>query len=166
MDSAIVTRVTSRLAKSGKKRQDNSVRRAAKRYRTTEEFLSRVFGGNNKQLYGRLMFLEQGGFEQPMLSTADINRVITWCCAQRNPTIWQAVATALELFVLIGDDKRVKVNDECSQYVEASSQSRAGHDRPGWTCGQRRLVERSIWNFGTQGGRNFGFRVQRKPSDR
>ena len=85
-----------------------------------EEFLSSVFSGSEEQRETRLLFLDRGGFRQPMLATADINRVIDWCRVQGDPTIWQAVATAIELFVDTSDDKKVKVCDGCIQYVEAS----------------------------------------------
>lgn len=84
-----------------------------------EEFLSRVFSGSDKQRDRRLGFLERGGFHQPMLATADINRVIDWCHTQGDPIIWQAVATAIVFLVNTGDDKTVKVCPGCIQYVEA-----------------------------------------------
>jgi hypothetical protein len=84
-----------------------------------EEFLSRVFRGNDEQRDRRLGFLERGGFHQPMLATADINRVINWCQVQADSFIWQGVATAISFLVESGDDKKVKVCRDCIQYVEA-----------------------------------------------
>lgn len=84
-----------------------------------EEFLSRVFSGSEEQRDRRLQFLERGGFHQPMLATADIDRVIGWCHAQGDPMIWQAVATAIAFLVDTGDEKKIKVCPSCIQYVEA-----------------------------------------------
>ena len=84
-----------------------------------EAFLDRVFSGNEEQREKRLFFLERGAYRCLILGMADLDRVINWCRASDDPTVWEGVATAVRVFVTAGDEKSVTLSDDCIRLLEA-----------------------------------------------
>lgn len=88
----------------------------------TEQFLDRVFAGDDRQRRARRHFIEQGGLHKSMLATVDILRVVEWCRSKADPTIWSSLAMAVDVFVTAGDNKPTGLSDKSIQFLEASPQ--------------------------------------------
>ena len=84
-----------------------------------EAFLDRVFGGDEEQKEKRLFFLERGEYRCLILGKVDLDRVINWCRASDDPTVWESVATAVRVFDTVGDGKSVTLSDDCVRLLEA-----------------------------------------------
>lgn len=84
-----------------------------------EEFLERVFNGDEEQREKRLFFLERGACRCLILDKTDLDRIINWCCASEDPAVWEGVATAVKVFVTAGDEKSVTLSDDCIRLLEA-----------------------------------------------
>lgn len=87
---------------------------------STEQFLERIFQGDERQRRFRIYFLKHNSNRRSILETADIHRVVEWCKSNTDLSIWEAVASALPVFVAPGDDNIVKLSDKCVQLLEAS----------------------------------------------
>lgn len=116
----------------------------------TEQFLERVFTGDNRQRQARRHFLEHGGIRRSMLATIDIGRVVEWCRAKADPAIWSTVAMAIDVFVTSGDEKSVGLSNQCMQFLEASPQPElvingfASRISPnGWSGSRADIMERN-----------------------
>ena len=88
----------------------------------TEEFLDRVFSGDDRQRRARSHFLEQGGVDRSILATVDIPRVVEWCRSKSDPAVWSSLAMAIDIFVTSGDEKSTGLREKCIQFLEASPQ--------------------------------------------
>jgi len=84
-----------------------------------EAFLERVFSGDEEQREKRLFFLERGAYRCLILGKTDLDRIINWCRASEDPAVWEGVATAVKVFVTVGDEKSVTLSDDCVRLLEA-----------------------------------------------
>lgn len=85
-----------------------------------EAFLARVFSGDDTQRRFRLYFLEHGGYRKSVMGATDIGRIIGWCRTSNDPTIWEGIAGAVDLFVTFSGERSVTISDAGRQLLEAS----------------------------------------------
>lgn len=116
----------------------------------TGPFLDRVFSGDEQQRRYRLRFLERGGFRRATLATTDVGRIIEWCHGKGDPTIWEGVASALDLFATTSDEETVSAGYAGIRFVEASPypehvlKSYARRITPsGWSGSRANIMERN-----------------------
>ncbi len=86
----------------------------------TEQFLDRVFGGDEKQRWHRLRLLEESVCLNPVFASTDAGRIITWCNNKDDPAIWEGVACAVPLFETTDDEKTVSISEMSKRFLEAS----------------------------------------------
>lgn len=84
------------------------------------EFLDRVFQRTDDQQRYRKRQLEHVSHRRSVLGDIEIERLITWSQAQRDPQIWQILANSLSVFASAGGDNRVKLTDDSVHFLEAS----------------------------------------------
>lgn len=85
-----------------------------------EQFLDRVFSGDNKQQQPRLHILEHGGHKQSIFATTDVRRLVAWCQGRSDPVVWAGVAAALDVFHASADEKTYALTNKCIQFLTAS----------------------------------------------
>lgn len=92
----------------------------------TEEFLDRVFCGDEEQQRRRLWILEHGPVSRRkpyidcVLATTDTNRLIKWCAKRDDPSIWEEIAKNIPIYASKGVDKKFQLTDESIQFLEES----------------------------------------------
>lgn len=86
----------------------------------TEQFLERVFSGNERQRAARSNFLERGGIRRSMLATVDVGRLVDWCRSKSDPSIWSSIAMTIDVFVTSGEEKSASLSEKSIQFLEAS----------------------------------------------
>ncbi len=86
----------------------------------TEQFLDRVFVGDERQRGYRLRLLERIVYLEPVFTSTDVGRIIAWCNSKDDPAIWEGVARAVPLFKTTGDEKTVSISEVSKRFLEAS----------------------------------------------
>ncbi|MDF7674522.1 hypothetical protein PT277_03965 [Acetobacteraceae bacterium ESL0709] len=63
-----------------------------------EEFLNRVFSGDEEQQSYYLFFMHNKGLKVSPLERANIDRLIAWCRHRKEPDIWASIAGGIDLW--------------------------------------------------------------------
>lgn len=87
----------------------------------TRLFLDRVFDGTQEQLHRRLLFINHGSQEEPLLAQIDIEVLIDWCSARNDSKVWESVASAIDVWSNEGDEVAVKISGPAIRLLEASN---------------------------------------------
>ena len=120
-----------------------------------EEFLNRAFMGTKVQKQRRSFFLGQRSHRKSLLGTADVARIINWCRAMADPTVWEGVASGLDLFAKGGDENAVAISEQAVRFLEACPAPElvlGAYTRKispdGWSGSRAAIMERNVNAFG------------------
>ncbi|WLI75884.1 hypothetical protein Q5705_14980 [Kosakonia sp. H02] len=92
-------------------------------FRTTaakmpEEFLQRIFSGNEKSSHTRKHFLQKETRERLPLAAIDVEVLINWCQKQQIPEVWQVIASGISLWVKVPDEDDLSLNPKALRFLE------------------------------------------------
>ena len=120
-----------------------------------EEFLKRAFIGTKVQKQRRSFFLGQRLHRKSLLGTADVARIINWCRSMADPTVWEGVASGLDLFIKGVDENAVTISEKAVQFLEACPAPElvlGAYTRKispdGWSGSRAAIMERNVNAFG------------------
>ena len=97
---------------------ENEVRATAAR--CPEEFLDRVFSGDEKTQRTRRFFLERGGLEKIPLGAIEIDKLIGWCNRNGDPEVWRTVAASINHWVEDDTNSQVVLSVQATKFLEAA----------------------------------------------
>lgn len=93
--------------------------------RMPDDFLDRVFFGDEEARERRRFFIERGGMDRLPLAKVDIDTLISWCGRQDDPEIWSIVGASISLWKSNGEDKPISLSDQALKFLEAAPNPRA-----------------------------------------
>jgi len=85
-----------------------------------EEFLNRIFSGDEDIQKKRRFFIERGGMDRLPLAGIDINALIAWCQSQSNEEVWPVVGASIQLWEKGSDQGSIELPDTALRFLEAS----------------------------------------------
>ncbi|SEG33199.1 hypothetical protein SAMN05421751_1333 [Jhaorihella thermophila] len=97
---------------------ENAVRVTAAK--CPEEFLDRVFSGDEETQRTRIFLLERGGLDKTSLGAIAGDTLIEWCNRNRAPEVWRTVAASINPWVEDGTNNRVELSEQAIKFLEAA----------------------------------------------
>lgn len=85
-----------------------------------EEFLNRIFSGDEDIQKKRRFFIERGGMDRLPLAGIDINALIAWCQSQSNEEVWPVIGASIQLWERGSDQGGIELPDTALRFLEAS----------------------------------------------
>ncbi|MBX8570688.1 hypothetical protein K5D36_13430 [Pseudomonas cichorii] len=90
-----------------------------------EEFLNRVFEGNEEEQHRRLFFIHYGGLRRSPLAKIDMDVLIEWCGARNDTSVWASVAAGISIWLKDGELGDVTISQSAIRLLEASPEPEA-----------------------------------------
>lgn len=90
-----------------------------------KEFLSRIFDGTEDQQQRRLHFINHDDSHQSPIAKIDVDILIEWCGATKDPQVWASVASGINLWSKDGEQSPICLQDDALRFLEASPEPRA-----------------------------------------
>ncbi|QAV45609.1 hypothetical protein [Pantoea agglomerans] len=90
-----------------------------------KEFLSRIFDGTEDQQQRRLHFINHYDSHQSPIAKIDVDILIEWCGATKDPQVWASVASGINLWSKDGENSPICLQDDALRFLEASPEPRA-----------------------------------------
>ncbi|MBL3554095.1 hypothetical protein [Rhodovulum sulfidophilum] len=88
------------------------------------DFLNRVFAGDEETRERRRFFIESGGMDRLPLAQVDVHTLVSWCKRQEANEVWSFIGSNLELWKVDKEAGAVVLTDAAMRFLEAAPNPR------------------------------------------